>query len=189
MSSRKKPARNAPCDMRPAMRPEMRPDLRPEMRVFLKTQYDPLEMPPDMRPPRTVKTAYEIGLEMTSTSLEVTNAAARKSAETVGELLLGLTRSAIAGQKSKSDSAIFRIEFFIDMLLPPGRASDALLDLEDVYDRRWLPKYGLRAARLIFSSQAAGLIWGFHSQRITKWVGGTLGLMKLYSWLSGPRGG
>jgi hypothetical protein len=52
-----------------------------------------------------------------------------------------------------------------------------------------LPKYGLRAARLIFASQAAGLIWSFHSQRITKWLGGALGLMKLYGWYSGPRGG
>jgi hypothetical protein len=100
-----------------------------------------------------------------------------------------IIRSRTSKRNSEHDPIIPRIEYVLDLLLPPSRASDAMLDLEEVYDRRWLPKYGLRAARLIFASQAAGLIWSFHSQRIMKWLGGALGLMKLYSWFSGPRGG
>jgi hypothetical protein len=92
-------------------------------------------------------------------------------------------------RKSEHDTIILGIEYILDFLLPPSRASDAMLDLEEVHDRRWLPRYGPRAARLIFASQAAGLIWSFHSQRITKWLGGALGLMKLYGWFSGLRGG
>jgi len=89
----------------------------------------------------------------------------------------------------RSSDAIRKIEFWLDLLLPPGRASDALLDLEDVYGRRWLPKYGVRSARSIFAVQGAGIIWSFHSQRLTKWICGGLGLIKLSGWFSGPRGG
>jgi hypothetical protein len=92
-------------------------------------------------------------------------------------------------RESERGITILRIEYVLDLLLPPSRASDAQINLEDVYDQRWLPKYGPIAARLVFATQAAGLIWSFHSQRITKWLGGALGLMKLYGWYSGPRGG
>jgi hypothetical protein len=89
------------------------------------------------------------------------------------------SRPDISERKSKHDTIILRTEYVLDLLLPPSRASDAVLDLEEVYDRRWLPNYGLRAAQLIFASQAAGLIWSFHGQRLTKWLGGALGLIKL----------
>jgi hypothetical protein len=81
------------------------------------------------------------------------------------------------------------LEYLLDLLLPPGRACDAQVELEDVYDRLWLPKYGPRKARLVFAVQGAGIIWSFHRQGLTKWLGGAFGLMKLYDWHSGPRGG
>lgn len=87
------------------------------------------------------------------------------------------------------DPVIRRTGLCFDFLLPASRASDALLGLEDVYYRRWLPKHGPRIARLIFAVQGAGTIWGFWGPRMTKLVVGALGLHKLFGWVSGLRGG
>jgi hypothetical protein len=92
-------------------------------------------------------------------------------------------------EEGQVDLVIRRTGLCFDFLLPPSRASDALLDLEDVYYRRWLPKHGPRIARLIFAVQGAGMIWGFWGPRMTKWVVGALGLQKLFGWVAGLRGG
>ena len=176
-------------DLRPPMHPDMRPPVRPDMRppCTAKTISDAKILYAAGTPMSAVTTVYEVALEMSDI--------ARKGSKTTGELLLELTRNIsimevpIAEHKSKQDQTILVFEYVIDFLLPPSRASDAMLDLEEVYDRRWLPKYGPRFARLIFASQAVGLIWSFHGQRLTKSVGAALGLVKLYGWLSGPRGG
>ena len=170
MSSRKKPAAAASKE-----KPPMRSDMRPPMR-------------PDIGPLRTA--VYEAAHEMTGT-VELLKQNGRRGRDEHGLIIRieGDTVCVEVRQTNEHDPIILKIEYVLDFLLSPSRASDAMLDLEEVYDRRWLPKYGLRAARLIFASQAAGLIWSFHSQRITKWLGGALGLMKLYGWLSGPRGG
>jgi hypothetical protein len=87
------------------------------------------------------------------------------------------------------DPVIRRTGLFLDFLLPPSRAGDALLNLEVVYYSQWLPKHGSRIAGLIFAVQGAGIICGFWGPRTAKWLGGALGLLKLFGWFSGLRGG
>jgi hypothetical protein len=92
-------------------------------------------------------------------------------------------------EERQVDPVIRRTGLYLDSLLPPSRADDAILNLEAVYYSRWLPKYGPRTARRIFAVQGAGTILGFWGPRIIKWLAGTLGLLKLFGWFSGLRGG
>jgi hypothetical protein len=92
-------------------------------------------------------------------------------------------------RETQVDLVIRQTGLCFDFLLPPSRASDAHLALEDAYYRVWLPKHGSKMARLIFAVQGAGIIWSSHGRRLTTWLAGVLGLAKLYGWLSGPRGG
>jgi hypothetical protein len=52
----------------------------------------------------------------------------------------------------------------LDMLIPSARSEDMLLTLSEAFERRWLPKYGIRKARLIFFVQSTGAIIGY-------WIG------------------
>ena len=58
--------------------------------------------------------------------------------------------------------------FLIDLLLPPDKAEDAALTLEDAYAGRWTQKYGANKAKLVFYTQVCGLIAGHYWSRLEK---------------------
>ncbi|WP_431014539.1 hypothetical protein [Bradyrhizobium pachyrhizi] len=49
----------------------------------------------------------------------------------------------------------------IDCLVSPARAEDMLLSLQTAFEQRWVPKYGVRRARMLFFVQSAGAVAGF----------------------------
>jgi hypothetical protein len=184
MSSRKKPAAGDPPKKRAPMRPPLHPEMRPPMHVT--SLLDPAWLEAERKallPQASQADVEALGkIALQELRLEM----GTQLSQLRGKLASAET---LLRRENDRDSVILGIEYFVDLLLPPSRASDAPLNLEEVYDRRWLPKYGARAARFIFAVQAVGVIGSTHGQRLTKWLGGALGLMKLYGWLSGPRGG
>jgi hypothetical protein len=50
--------------------------------------------------------------------------------------------------------------FLVDLLMPPDRADDALLNILGGYDR-WVKKYGIRTARRMFMTHSAGTVLTF----------------------------
>jgi hypothetical protein len=65
----------------------------------------------------------------------------------------------------------------IDMLVPAERAEDMLLALGNAFQKRWLPKYGPRGARLIFLLQSTGTVVGYW----INWVRKYLNVFKLFA--------
>jgi hypothetical protein len=75
----------------------------------------------------------------------------------------------------------------IDLLLPPDRAEELLNGLQDVYERRWIVRYTKTFAKLICRVHIVGVIFSYHSSKVSKFIGalcGLLGLKKLMGWFS-----
>jgi hypothetical protein len=63
--------------------------------------------------------------------------------------------------------------FLIDLLLPPGRAEDALVNILGRYDY-WVAKHGIRKAHAIFMTQSIVVV-------VTYWIDLVLRRLKLFS--------
>jgi hypothetical protein len=66
--------------------------------------------------------------------------------------------------------------FLIDLLVPPDRADDMLLELQKGFER-WVPKYGARCARRMFITHSIGSIIRFWIDGILK----RLDLLKFFA--------
>jgi hypothetical protein len=64
--------------------------------------------------------------------------------------------------------------FLIDLLMPPERAEDALVNILRRYDV-WVEKYGDRTARVVFTTQSFGVILSFY----TEWLLRRIKLLEL----------
>jgi hypothetical protein len=70
-------------------------------------------------------------------------------------------------------------QFILDFCLPPDRAEETRVALEDVCEKRWLPRYGHRGATIISRVHVASTIIAHHSSWITKLCGVILGMVGL----------
>jgi hypothetical protein len=139
--------------------------------------------------PSSLKRFDELTFAQQAALTQLREAIEQNNIEKARGILSVMHENALFMQATSGDPVIRRTGLCPDSLLPPSRADDALLELKDVYCRRWLPRHGPRTARVIFAVQGAGVIWGFWSPRVTKWVLGVLGLQKLFGWFSGLHGG
>jgi hypothetical protein len=80
-------------------------------------------------------------------------------------------------RKKKRKGVNVKLRFLIDLFLPPDRAEETLMGLEDVYLRRWRPRYGRGLATFICSCHVAATIVTFHWGKIRK-------LKTLFGWPS-----
>lgn len=55
--------------------------------------------------------------------------------------------------------------FLIELFIPPDKSDDLVLALEDAFPR-WVARYGSRKAKLIFHSQAIGIVLSFHWSKV-----------------------
>ncbi|OLP44616.1 hypothetical protein [Rhizobium oryziradicis] len=65
------------------------------------------------------------------------------------------TSSSIETVKTRS---MIRSEFLVDLALPTSKAGDFIDNLEKLFSENWVPKYGIRRARLIWHRQCFGLV-------------------------------
>jgi hypothetical protein len=70
-------------------------------------------------------------------------------------------------------------QFFLDLCLPPDRAEETRVALEDVYEKRWLPRHGHLGAWIICRVHVANAIFSHHAVRVTKLGGLILGMFGL----------
>jgi hypothetical protein len=75
--------------------------------------------------------------------------------------------------------------FFLDLCLPPDRAEETRVGLQDVYERRWLKRYPRPVARAFCRVHAISIILA-HWGKFIAVVFGFLGLKKFTGWFSEP---
>jgi len=73
-------------------------------------------------------------------------------------------------------------QFWLDLLLPPDRAEQIRIALNDLYQRRWLPRYGPRTAKLICTVQIVGTIIEFRWIKFFALICGLPALRKFWAW-------
>jgi hypothetical protein len=79
-------------------------------------------------------------------------------------------------------------QFILDLCLPPDKADEMCVGLEDAFNRRWLPRYGTGGAKFIFITQALATVVAHQNGRLHKLFALLLGLpflKKLSTWLWG----
>jgi hypothetical protein len=75
---------------------------------------------------------------------------------------------------SRNNRAGLGLTFLLDLLLPPAAAEAHYMALEDVFESRWLPRYGWSLARFVYCFHAVAIVVHHHSKRIVavaSWFG------------------
>jgi hypothetical protein len=78
--------------------------------------------------------------------------------------------------------------FFLDLCLPPDRAEETRVGLQEVYERRWLKRYSGPVARALCRVHGISTILAHHGSKISKFIAvvfGFLGIKKFTGWFSG----